>query len=760
MTTKASLQTPSLLRLREPEVRALCTGAAFGRGDAWQRAGHVGNPTIYADGFSADVRGTWRQVERVTVSADAKGVHTACSCQVGEYCRHAAALLLHWIRAPRSFADATLEVDGEPAFLDEAPGMPLDPPEVETAGDELAVLLETHAMTNLREIARRRGLRGGGRNKVELAATLAVSLADPENIDAALATLTGDEQAMLQAIDLIEVEANAGSVVGTAYRVLSGGAEPTEFQRTLNTLVNLGLVFTISHWNYPSERYIVPRVVAARIPLSDSPLSRIVRAAERVDQVAPPAGESRLDLVEVFLVVVHEALRGGIGGKLRVLPEGATIVTSSGWMSEQRLSPSSKSLFGRPQSTELTLRPQPPSLSDSDLQYLAERTGGSIDMIDFAMEMLATLEILTYSVHGKSAQPVVREGLLHALLQLSPVDRTVVLTEMWLSLFDAFDFRGMILQGTPLHLHTLQQPFFAPLAMSEPRSSAVRILMTRLLARLSTGDTGARWYDLPAWLDMLWTLTPELLGKGAGPAGEWWFSGTAGNETRLNLEQRQGWQEIWEPLIESILVGPMTWLRVVDTSRQEDGTLSFRPRPEAAMVLQEPPGDAVPLLGPALSLRVDPSSGAPEILVPAGYPDTQLHILLTEIADLADISPDGLRYRLMRQRAQEAFERGVTGPGLLRILADRAGGSVPENVRVVLDAWWKSYGNVRLYDDLTLIEFDDDILLRELLATSSLRGALVDVITPRLVSVEPAAVRSLLGEMERLGYTPRVMEDA
>src|SRR5450759_4679391 len=101
MTTKASLQTPSLLRLREPEVRALCTGAAFGRGDAWQRAGHVGNPTIYADGFSADVRGTWRQVERVTVSADAKGVHTACSCQVGEYCRHAAALLLHWIRAPR-----------------------------------------------------------------------------------------------------------------------------------------------------------------------------------------------------------------------------------------------------------------------------------------------------------------------------------------------------------------------------------------------------------------------------------------------------------------------------------------------------------------------------------------------------------------------------------------------------------------------------------------------------------------------------------
>jgi hypothetical protein len=77
----------------------------------------------------------------------------------------------------------------------------------------------------------------------------------------------------------------------------------------------------------------------------------------------------------------------------------------------------------------------------------------------------------------------------------------------------------------------------------------------------------------------------------------------------------------------------------------------------------------------------------------------------------------------------------------------------------VLDAWWNSYGNVRLYDDLTLIELDDDILLQELLATSSLPGALVDVLTPRLVAVEPAAVRPLLGEMERLGYTPRVLEE-
>ncbi|HEY8685609.1 MAG TPA: helicase-associated domain-containing protein, partial [Chloroflexota bacterium] len=156
---------------------------------------------------------------------------------------------------------------------------------------------------------------------------------------------------------------------------------------------------------------------------------------------------------------------------------------------------------------------------------------------------------------------------------------------------------------------------------------------------------------------------------------------------------------------------------------------------------------------------VDPSTGAPEVLVPAGYSDLPLHILLLEIADLADISPAGLRYRLGRQRAQDAFDGGVTGPDLLRVLAERALGSMPVDVRTVIDAWWKDYGNVRLYDDLTLIELGDDILLQELLATSSLRNVVVEVVTPRLVAIDPAAIRPLLGEMERLGYTPRVVEE-
>lgn len=728
------------------------------RGDAWQRTGHVGNPTIYTDGLSADVRGTWHQVERVTVQADAKGIHTNCTCGAGEYCRHAAALLLHWVRAPQSFADLAPEMYGDPPSLEEVLSLASEPPDEEPERSELASLLETYTMTELREIARRRGVHGGGRNKIDLAATLAVSLADPENIDTALATLTDDERTVLQLIDLLDIDAQVGTIRASAQRVLSEGSDLADVYPAIATLVNLGLVFNIGDWRYQGERYTVPQVVAARIPLPGSPLSQLIHRAERADQTVARAEHSGLDLMELFLVVVHEVLRGSIGKELPVMPAGATIVPSSAWMVEPPTGSGTKAQIGRSKGAELTLRPQPPYLSEADLQSLSQRTGESVDLIDFAVTILIVLDILTMSGRGKSTRLVPQPQRLRALLQLPPADRALMLVDGWLSLFEAFDFRSIQIEGEPLELHTLQLPYHAPLARGAPHSGAVRNLMAKLLVRLTAVEPEARWYDLPAWLDMLWTLTPDLLGTGTVPTGEWWFSRPSDCKTHLDLQERTGWQEIWEPLLESMLLGPLTWLHLVDTSRQEDGILSFRPRPEAALGFAASSGEVVPHALPPLVLQIDHSSGAPEILVPAGYPDLSLHSLLAEMTDLADVSPVGLRYRLTRQRAQEAFDRGETAPDLLALLTERIGGSVPEEVRAVLDTWWTSYGQVRLYDDLTLIELDDDILLQVLLATSSLRTALVEVITPRLVAIDPAAIRPLMGEMERLGYTPRIVE--
>jgi len=61
---------------------------------------------------------------------------------------------------------------------------------------------------------------------------------------------------------------------------------------------------------------------------------------------------------------------------------------------------------------------------------------------------------------------------------------------------------------------------------------------------------------------------------------------------------------------------------------------------------------------------------------------------------------------------------------------------------------------------VTLIELGDDLLLRELLAASSLREAVLHTFSPRLVAIDSARVDELVEELTRLGYTPRMVDEA
>ena len=83
---------------------------------------------------------------------------------------------------------------------------------------------------------------------------------------------------------------------------------------------------------------------------------------------------------------------------------------------------------------------------------------------------------------------------------------------------------------------------------------------------------------------------------------------------------------------------------------------------------------------------------------------------------------------------------------------------MPEAARRKLVAWGDSYGTVRLYEGLTVIEFADDYCLRELLNTTSLADHLVYQLSPRLVVINPAALETLTSEMVKKGYTPKVEE--
>lgn len=779
----------------EADVRRLCGAAAFKWGDSWQREGHLLNPTLGRESLSSEVGGTWRRVDLVTAAAAAGKIRTSCSCGAGEYCRHAAALLLHWLRDPASFAAHSPEEqadDDDPDLHIPAPG----PRTQETPLAEFARLLDMDTMNHLRDIARMRGVRVVARNKAEMVEQLSSILGAPESVDAALAHLGEDERLTLEAADLVTAQGHAQSFeIGAAYRALGGRSEmPVGVPTSVQVLVDLGLLFPSDRWAHPSHAYIAPRVVTARLSGSvDRPdaVTRLLHAVEPgevKDALRPQADAApKLGMVEVFQVVAHELLQGTIGARSPAVPDSETRSVPPGW----RIDPNERRevLPGRgkvvsyrqtlEQATPHRLLPLPSLLPDIDLQRLTALTGQPALMIDFAVRLMAALGVVQAATQRNKARLVAREDRLYRFLALPPHEQLTTMVTAWLAMSDSTDLRLVTGADGPLRLH-YKSTVYASLAQ-QPKDSAVRRLLARLIGRL--GGTRETWYAFASWLDLLWSLSPSLLGQASTGYTEWWFTDSRSGKNPLNLAVREDWQRVWSPLAAAILSGPMTWLGLADVAMEKNEPLAIRARPAAALLIgQDPAGRSQTIEAPYRPLVVDVDSrdGSLTVVVPAGHSyqlageptDSQSsYTLLALIGELVGASPRGLTYRVTPPRLQLLFDNGMTGPDLIRRLEDRAGGSLPDAARAALEGWWKGYGAVRLYDDLTLIELGDDILLRELQVTLWNRPAegthkgmplpdqdLIHVFSPRLIAVDPAKVEELIADLTRLGHTPRVIE--
>jgi len=69
-----------------------------------------------------------------------------------------------------------------------------------------------------------------------------------------------------------------------------------------------------------------------------------------------------------------------------------------------------------------------------------------------------------------------------------------------------------------------------------------------------------------------------------------------------------------------------------------------------------------------------------------------------------------------------------------------------------------SYGRVRLYTDVSLLEAADQPVLRELNATTSLQEQIVRPVHPTLLLLKKQAVERLIDELKRRGQVPLLHE--
>lgn len=65
---------------------------------------------------------------------------------------------------------------------------------------------------------------------------------------------------------------------------------------------------------------------------------------------------------------------------------------------------------------------------------------------------------------------------------------------------------------------------------------------------------------------------------------------------------------------------------------------------------------------------------------------------------------------------------------------------------------------LKVHRNITVVEVDEPILMTELEAATSLRGAVVRQLSDTAVVVDEARLEPLLDELVRRGYAPRVNE--
>ena len=153
-----------------------------------------------------------------------------------------------------------------------------------------------------------------------------------------------------------------------------------------------------------------------------------------------------------------------------------------------------------------------------------------------------------------------------------------------------------------------------------------------------------------------------------------------------------------------------------------------------------------------------------ELLVEA-RPDTwPLIELIEDFVEVAGVRDDRLCYRLAPKSLAEALGRGQKTNGLLDFLRHMArdeekSDSPLQQLLAQLERWSASYGRIRLYTGVSLVEVADSMVMRELSATTSVEEQIVKSITPTLMILKRQGAERIVEDLKRRGQSPLLHEE-
>jgi hypothetical protein len=703
---------------------------------------------------------------------------STCACDAGStlLCSHVAALLYHWLAHPDSFITVTetsvqSDAAGHSQEKEEAGTVPLPAKSSRIAhtsnparpismqsgpvpvGDLLSMLSQMR-LSDLRAIAREYEIVPNGLSRQQLAEAIQEALRQHEAVRRVATTLEKAQRQLLAALVLAGGAMSDDDLRGLYERFSLG--QPNQYQPVLLTLQSKALLLRASLNSTVAQRSGLSGAlldVGWYVPLEVRTALRVMvpvtlfRAESSEEKPRLQPGEPLGLLADLLLVA-------------RTL-EGYHLERQDEWLEHKVGTRMTDMLPVRLPGGSDGSAPVPPPLDTPSASMLAalqaalERPPA---FLRFAVRLLRLADILHQDDNGRPYLCVLPDA---AQLLLGPtcMEAARDLFELWLTQSSYEELFELQEEGVRLRCRatSLHIPLIRPGELDIENREARQLIVT-LLSQAPLDQ----WISFPAFARFLYRLNPLYIQKRQRhfSAPHWWLELDEGRPLRpLSLGD---WSRAEAHYLARLLRGPLHWWGICDLAHAADGRLlAFRLTPFANWLLHSiapvQPPEELNYQNLAASLEIVDSD---EVLIISSTQAWPTLAVMEQFAEAMGVQHGRLRYRLTPKAVGEALSRGKQATRLLeilRLLAEQqaTGEETPLSQMLVhLERWIASYGRVRLYSGVTLLETADAMVMRELSATTSLQEQIVQTVHPTLLILKQTGAERMIEDLKRRGQSP------